>query len=73
MVKIRVTKLESTHNNLSKSTYVGYVDKLPVCGEDLLMYDKFLHTTTIKSLTRTGDQTMTITTANSTYLIEVLK
>jgi hypothetical protein len=80
-MKVKLTKLSSTHQNLRTDTIEGNADLLPEVGQCFAMTAepldprasfRWVRTTPIQSIEAMGD-TYRFTTENSTYQLEVLR
>lgn len=79
MIAVKLTKIESTHNNVRTKETVGDTPSLPVVGEPFLMYSesltpgadlRIIRTTHVVSLENFPDGVTEFRTANSVYRLE---
>lgn len=74
----KLTKITSSHNNLSKDVYVGYCQDEPSLGHSIKLWHerngvaRFLTTTPVKFMEMTGNDSWIVKTKNSTYLLKKL-
>lgn len=81
-MKMRLTRLQSNHNNLRTDTIVGEAVGIPMVGSNFVMvadalvegHDYRLVTTTlIKAVMQPEEKVYEFATANSSYRVEVLE
>lgn len=78
MIKIKLTRIKSNHNNLRTDETTGHTHKLPDIGESLILFSegitpnsmlpRYIHTTPILSI-----EGNIYKTRNSTYQIETIE
>ena len=82
MYKVRLTKIESNHNNLRTDTIEGCTAKLPQVREPFCMYAepidpdasvRFIKTTLVAEITSPVVGEFEFKTKNSTYRLTVLE
>lgn len=75
-MRVRLTKVESTHNNLRTDVVEGECSHLPTIGLRFVMYSdpvevfgnmRYVSTSPVQAITQDGFRTL-----NSTYKLEVL-
>lgn len=80
-MQVRLTKLNSTHNNLRTDVIEGECIYLPRTGYSFVMTSEPLNpnasfrqiaTSNVQSIFTLNDKSMEFKTMNSTYLLEVL-
>lgn len=81
VMKVRLTKIESTHSNLRTDLIEGKCIDLPEIGESFFVVAppldptkdfRMVNTSEVKELTTLPDGKILFKTANSTYEIEIL-
>lgn len=79
--KVKLTKIESIHNNLRTNEVIGYCWNLPTVGERFMIWEepKFENvvireviTTTIKEVEQIYEKIWEFKTQNSTYYLELV-
>lgn len=82
MAKMKLTKIHSSHDSLSRGSYTGWANSLPCVGEHFyLNYEdpdyegriKTLSTTKIQSVIDLGNGNWSFSTRNSEYTLETVK
>ena len=80
MLNVKLTKIESTHNNLRTNDMEGKTGSIPEVGYDIMVFGeglvfgtRVIHTTEVKeSVYDKTTKTFTFKTQNSTYTLEIL-
>ena len=80
MLRVKLTKIESTHTNLRTNEMEGRTGSIPEVGHDIRIFGegiefgmRMIHTTEVKESTFDKEtKIFTFKTQNSTYSLEVL-
>lgn len=84
MIKIKLTKIVSNHQNLRTDEVIGVTPSLPEVAKGFVVFaeslsnsvpgnlDRTIVTSPIVSITKYDEDTFVVNTANSTYNIQVL-
>ncbi len=76
-MKVRLTKIKSTHKNLHFDYYTGSCDEMPEVGKSFVMFthqEGLLYTSPVLSYEVSfKDKEMTFETKNSTYKLTLLE
>jgi hypothetical protein len=78
--RVKLTKIESNHNNLRTNEVVGVTNKLPEVGMRFQMlaaplqtgHVRYVDTSPIQNIFKVDDNTQTLHTMNSIYEFEVI-
>ena len=82
MSKIKLTKIESSHNNVRTKETIGEAPILPEIGKSFILFGdslefeggiRTIHTSTIEEIEKITEKELIIKTLNSTYKIEILE
>lgn len=80
-MKVKLYKVESTHNNVRTNETEGVAPAMPEVGKTFLLYAepltpgatvRYIHTTTIQSVEELSNKLIEFKTRNSTYRVEKL-
>lgn len=82
-MKVKLTKIQSSHNKVRTDEVNGESDNLPeigkrfvLLGEALVKADgnmRIVYTTSVSELTNISDKSMEFKTQNSTYRLDILE
>ena len=82
MHKVKLEKVESSHNNLRTNSVTGVCIELPIVGKSfMLMSDEVLtasatvrviNTSIVKDVLKCANGDLSFTTENSTYLLKTM-
>lgn len=80
MLRVKLVKIESNHNNLRTNEMEGRTGSIPEVGYDIIVFGegiefgtRMIHTTEVKESTYNKEtKTFTFKTKNSTYSLEML-